>query len=609
MTRLVYRCTFAVVAMVFCVAVEAADIEGAVAARGLCMQAINLLKSDRGDTPLRQTATQIVERLLDQASGEQALPLLDGPRRDDVTAQCLARAFARIGYRPAGTALAGVVLDAKASMPTRRAALQALKALRDRTVVPAMRSRLTTGNRSERIFSATVLVTLGDEAGDGESALLTEMSRTPESDLASWQDILTALTEARSKAAVPEFLRVTAAKGRPTRDRRQISRLALSALLSITLCEMGSSPEARAAWWEEHRDAFRPLRATGDDAPLLVAKLNVAASRRVADAVARLLRESGSEALPALRAGLRTPDVDVSRIVPLLGALGERGVPALVEALGVSREAARVATVHLSAQKELALPLLKKAVFQGDPAARTAALRALGRIGDGGCESAIVKGLEDTEASVQLAARTALAELRLRTGEPGEREEAALLLGGLTDQRDVGLLLAAVSDPAPKVASAAVEALGTIGSRPCIAAVMAAAEHRQPEVAMAAIITCGRIASRRTLSVVVAAMKSDRPELKEAAFMAIEERGRGAVVPDVLRILRTDRSSSQRRAAALALAELDEESAVPHIIAAMGRDQADARRDYQDALVMLTGQEGLRTVEDWQRWWEQRQGE
>lgn len=595
--------------MVFCVAVEAANTEDSVAARELCLEAIQLLKSNSGDARLRQTAAQIAARLLDQTSAEQALPLLGGPQRDDATARHLARGFARIGYRPAGPALAGIVPDANASMPTRRAALQALKALRDRTVVPTMRSRLAAESRTERIFSATVLATLGDESGEGESALLAEMSRTPESDLASWRAILEALTEARSKAAIPELLGVTTATGRQTRDRRQISRYALSALLSITLCDVGSSPEARAAWWEEHKATFRPLEATKEDAPLLVAKLNSAASRRAADAVAHVLRESGPDALPALRAGLRADDIDASRIVLLLGALGERGVPALVEALGVDDETARMARAQLSTQKALAIPMLKKVASDEDPIVRGAALRALGRIGAKDCDRAIAEGLEDTDASVQRSAKAALAELRLRTGGPGDREAAALLLGELADQRDIDLLLAAVNDPVPQVASAAIEALGAIGSGPCVAALVAAATHREPEVAMTAIVACGRIASRRTLSVVVAAMKSDRPALKEAAVMALEERGRGAVVPDVLRMLRTDRSPLQRRAAALALAEIEDESAVPHIIAAMGREQIEARKDYQDALVMLTGQEGLETAEDWRRWWEQRQGE
>jgi len=625
------------VAALWAAACAAEELDPAAASRRLCAGAIELLQSDSRSNRLRYVATQIVAKLLDEEAAKAALTLLDDKRKDDHLRRMLAGAFGRIGFRPAAPALARLVRDSSVSLPTRSAALSALKTFGDGSVVPAMRSGLSSDSRSERIFCATVLVTFGDESGAGESTLLTEMTRCPEDDLASWQALIEGVAVARSKKAIPGLIELRSGKPRQGRYSKYLARYASRALWRITLCDIGKTYEAQSAWWQEHQDTFRPLRATKEDAPLLVAKMNGTVSWWAASAASEMLKEIGTDAIPALRAGLFAEDLSASRIIALLGALGEVSIPTLVEALGV-RDAASTARSQLIALGQVAAPALARAlaapqstpalraraiellaavkatsavpqiadaVSDDDTSVRLAAFRALGWMGDQDTEEAIGQGLTDSDEAVRKAANVALAQLLLRTGDALARETGALRLAELEDRTGVELLVAALNDPAREVTLAAVEALGKLGARVSLPALARTAKHGDPDLAGAAIIACGRISSKAALREVMTALKSDRPALREAAVIALQQGRRENTVPGLLQVLREDPAPLPRRLAALALAQVGDKSVVPDLIAGLGKEQGEAKRDYQDALTTLTGQKGPRTVEEWKKWWQE----
>jgi len=363
----------------------------------------------------------------------------------------------------------------------------------------------------------------------------------------------------------------------------------------------------------------------------------MSASRWIADAAAEILREIGPDAIAALQAGLRAGDVDAPRIVRLLATFGEPSIPVLVETLGLGDAAARAARDQLIAQGTAVVPAVTQALADPQSSAATrsraigilaaqkdtsaisaiedavsdeassvriAALQALGRIGLMDSEGAIALALRDPDAGAQHAAEVALAQLLLRTGDPPSREAGALGLGDLRDRTGVDLLVAALNDPAQEVVLAAIDALGKIGTGPCIAALTKVTKHADADVAGAAIIACGRIRSKRTLHEVMAALKNDRLALREAAVIALQQHQKN-VVPELLRVLRQDPAPLVRRLAAVALGNLRDRSVVPDLIAAMEKEQGEAMKDYQDALVTLTGQKGIKTVNEWRDWWKQ----
>jgi len=149
--------------------------------------------------------------------------------------------------------------------------------------------------------------------------------------------------------------------------------------------------------------------------------------------------------------------------------------------LGASDEAAREAAFRAAEEwGEPAVRLLCGALGSAEPAIRSRAARALGRIGNGG--AAVVQGLtaalRDQQASVRFAAVSALGELTppaaaavpeivaiLGDKEPLLRRAAAEALAGIGPAAEAAApaLVAALRDPEADVRMHAAQALGRIG--------------------------------------------------------------------------------------------------------------------------------------------------
>ena len=152
---------------------------------------------------------------------------------------------------------------------------------------------------------------------------------------------------------------------------------------------------------------------------------------------------------------------------------------------------------------------LRRALSNGDLRARRHAVEALSSVGDVHAAETVAFALADEEAEVVLAAVRALGRL-------GRAEPLVALLGAARDPTTVAAALRALAEadrdraleaaqplvrsPDAGIASAAVEALGTLRGAARDDALFAALEHGDTEVVKLALSELGRAVDARALN-------------------------------------------------------------------------------------------------------------
>jgi HEAT repeat protein len=273
-----------------------------------------------------------------------------------------------------------------------------------------------------------------------------------------------------------------------------------------------------------------------------VARFALHADPRVADAGDSALHELAARHQEEARALLG--EVDASRGEAVIGCI-------IVDAL-----ARRGATVASD------LTFLQGALSNGDSRARRHAVEALSTIGDSHAAETVAFALADEESEVVLAAVRALG--RLRRPEP-----LVALLGAARDPTTVAAALRALAEadhdraldaaeplvrsPDAGVASAAVEALGTLRGPARDDALFLALEHSDTEVVKLALSELGRALDARSLNRVGMALDHVARDVRRLAAELLGQDGSVAAHGLLRARLEREKDVSVRVAIAAAL--------------------------------------------------------
>jgi HEAT repeat protein len=242
-------------------------------------------------------------------------------------------------------------------------------------------------------------------------------------------------------------------------------------------------------------------------------------------------------------AGVRLAAVQALHGPLTLAGTDARAADALAHALGDVDPDVRAAaadsldTSNLAARR--ALPALVKALGDSSPDVRRAVLGALGSIGDSTAFAPVAAVLEGPDADLKPAAAEALGVLQDKRGvEPlvkavvdsDERLRAAAVsaLGALEDSRGLAPLLAALkTDPVPRVRARAAKGLGRAAwGEPVVAPLKAAAcGDREAVVRTAAITALGRIGSAPAAAALRCGLRDADTHVRDAAREALESLG------------------------------------------------------------------------------------
>ncbi|HEY2518020.1 MAG TPA: HEAT repeat domain-containing protein [Polyangiaceae bacterium] len=233
----------------------------------------------------------------------------------------------------------------------------------------------------------------------------------------------------------------------------------------------------------------------------------------------------------ALHADARVADA-ADAALHELAARHEAEARALLSSLDASRPEAVVGCIVVDALARRGVAtrddvsFLQGALSSGDPRARRHAVEALATVGDAPAAETVAFALADEEAEVVLAAVRALG--RLRRAEP-----LVSLLGAARDPTTVAAALRALAEadrdralhvalPLVRshdsgVASAAVEALGTLSGASRDDALFAALEHSDADVVKLALSELGRALDARSLTRVGMALDHDAHDVRRLA--------------------------------------------------------------------------------------------
>jgi HEAT repeat protein len=270
----------------------------------------------------------------------------------------------------------------------------------------------------------------------------------------------------------------------------------------------------------------RSARTLGTiDDPRVVAALVGAAGD--ADADVRLA------AVQALHGPLTLAETDTRAADVLARALGDVNVDVRAAA------AESLDTSNLGARR--ALPALVKALGDTSPDVRRAVLGTLGSIGDSTVFAPVAALLDGSDTDLKPAAADALGGLQDKRGvdpllkaladsdsDERLRAAAASALGALEDPRGLAPLQAALkSDPIPRVRAAAAKGLGRAAwGEPAVGPLKAAAcggDH-DAVVRTAAITALGKIGSALAIEAVRCGLRDRDTDVREAAQEALDRR-------------------------------------------------------------------------------------
>ncbi len=376
----------------------------------------------------------------------------------------------------------------------------------------------------------------------------------------------------------------------PSARRSSLAALAVAALAASLALEGG----AAAFVWPNVPEAVARGLASGDASERRLAAARIAelppeiglafAEKAMGDpdvevrlrgaqaAIALRLPRAGDQVIPWLSDSdprLRLAGCDVIRAAPT-----DRSVVALGRLLGDPEPHVRLAAaaaMGASALPEAVSPLLGH-LDDPSPEVREEVARALGRTGDA---RAVVPLIGKVQDSI-----------------PDVRRVVARALGDLGDVRAASALMLAIQDAAPEVRLEAVTALGKLRSEEAVTTIAPLIEidvaeggssyygGRPPsspsgvgagEVRSAALRALGRIGSEAAVKALVGALAKDDPAAPRSAVRDALAGAGPRAAPAVMGVLAGSPPGNAAAGAALVLGALHHQEGVPAIVHAMAR--------------------------------------
>lgn len=235
---------------------------------------------------------------------------------------------------------------------------------------------------------------------------------------------------------------------------------------------------------------------------------------------------------------------------------------------GDDEDFSRLGSSH---ETQAARPLLK-ALDNPRWDLRSAAIRALGELGDNQATDTLVQALQGAEGCAHV------------------RESAAFALAKIASPKAVPALLKALADPESNVRWAAARALGDFGDPQAVDALvpMLNGAETHAYVREAAAFALGKIGERDAVMPLIAALEDPHPNVRWAAAWAVGEIADLRAV-DALIIALDDPDEGVSAYAAVALGNIGDAHAEESLAEALCHPEAVVREAAADALMKIRG--------------------
>jgi hypothetical protein len=179
---------------------------------------------------------------------------------------------------------------------------------------------------------------------------------------------------------------------------------------------------------------------------------------------------------------------------------------------------------------------------------------------------------------------------------------------GASGEEAIPVLTEMLSDPDPLVCSAAVQALGDLGSgaASAVPAIIGAYQYADTTTRYSYLRTLGQIKDERALPLMISALHDDGYTAYESA-QALGMMGEAAApaVPDLIPLLQSDEHQVVTTAAdTLGKIGSPAMQAVPDLIKLLGGPEDSYYYWAENALKSITGQDLGKSADAWQKWWD-----
>ena len=215
---------------------------------------------------------------------------------------------------------------------------------------------------------------------------------------------------------------------------------------------------------------------------------------------------------------------------------------------------------------------------------RETIVRALVGVDDELATKLLCECLADDERSIRVAAARAL-------GERGDKAAIPAVRAAITG-RDVTLLCALV------------ESLGELEDAESIPRLGELARSQVVQLASSAVAALGRITDPAATQSLIKTLDTFNDDVRMSVVKALRAKGDAAAVNALATTLKSDPVDRVRDAAALALAERKQPSAIPYLIDRLEKVDRRSRGTFLQALRNMTGQTKLSAPEEWRDWLE-----
>lgn len=588
--------------------------------------ALAVLLKEHPAVDVREAAADALSRI----SGERSTVALVRALHDDAAAKvrrAAARALARLGNEAALQALRQA-LDKEARPEVRAEVLEALRNRGIPEVVPLILELLHSGKADDGTRQMLAESLQHSPSPEAQEALVTLLTRNPAPKLRA--TAARALGSFRSDGATKALL----AALRRERDAEVVSAL-ISALEELhdpqavePLCVLlSTSPDD---WLR--RQAAEALGRLGDRRALqpLVKALGSKHEPwvNIDETVIEALGELGDpHAIPVLLQSLKRGDTSLrDKCATALGRLhATEAVDALIE-LAVKRQNKNALEALGAVGDQRALPVLLNAFKSANPALRSGAAAALGRLGHRDAVTLLAQGLATEKSdSVRGVIVSALGELgdpralpalrgALTAKGASYREQLAWALGHCGDATVVPDLQTLLDDPEERVRFAAAMGLAEIGDAASAQALRAKLTDAEENTRIAAAFALAFLDAKEGMPVlapnvhskthwqrfatVVAMLRLGTPEAREVlakgaqdvlpGLAAIARRGREGQRVEALLPALTDPNRDVRQYTARALAFFRDPSARPALQQAAKDRNEEVRAAAQSTLARLS---------------------
>ena len=246
-------------------------------------------------------------------------------------------------------------------------------------------------------------------------------------------------------------------------------------------------------------------------------------------------------------------------------------------------------------------------LYSDDPAERSSAAWALGKIGDKRAVEPLIAALKDGDSNVRKAAADSL---RTTGWQPANAFQKSCLLfaeqawGKLAElgKEGVDVLIAGLKDENLRVRGNAAWTLGKIGDKRAVEPLLAALKDKESNVRRATSEALGKIGDKRAVEPLIAALKDEDSNVQRAAAEALGKIGDKRAVEPLIAAFR-DKDSHVRNNAAEVLGKIGKPAVEP-LIAVLRDKDSHVRNNAAEALRKITGKDFGEDQAQWQRWWE-----